>query len=466
MIESIMWFGIGFLFAVLVALAVVPLIHARAVRLTIRRLENAMPQSMAELQADKDLLRAEFAMSMRQLEIRVEQLKDSNTRQRADLSKKDDIITRLKIDRETHNIEDILLKAEVATLKERFAAAGKEMKVAQSRREPELASTLPHRYAESALTVAPADSSQTSALHEARHQGDSVSLVPKDWSSTGPIVRRLDSTQLPAAIAKHGVADAMSLVPMPTPDRAGSAAPESDPNSGRAFGQPIGTVREAPESFAGLRTDASIRVSPEDQFSGERAPIGRRRFRRLALFSTLTLIGAGGFAWWPQTDEAAVMIRDLTLPLSRWLSVTTTKPLPASETRDSATSPPVAEQLEAITRDVAEMQNTVQQFAATQEQAEKDIATPKPEQATKETRLSPAPQPEPKLAPMPETRPTTIAGWTLREVSNGTAVVQGPNGVWRVTQGDRVPGVGKVVSIVRWGNRWIVATSSGLISTP
>lgn len=157
MIESIMWFGIGFLFAVLVALAVVPLIHARAVRLTIRRLENAMPQSMAELQADKDLLRAEFAMSMRQLEIRVEQLKDSNTRQRADLSKKDDIINRLKIDRETHNIEDILLKAEVATLKERFAAAGKEMKVAQSRREPELASTLPHRYAESALTVAPAD---------------------------------------------------------------------------------------------------------------------------------------------------------------------------------------------------------------------------------------------------------------------------------------------------------------------
>jgi hypothetical protein len=29
-----------------------------------------------------------------------------------------------------------------------------------------------------------------------------------------------------------------------------------------------------------------------------------------------------------------------------------------------------------------------------------------------------------------------------------------------------VPGVGKVDSIVRWGNRWIVATTRGLISTP
>jgi hypothetical protein len=65
-----------------------------------------------------------------------------------------------------------------------------------------------------------------------------------------------------------------------------------------------------------------------------------------------------------------------------------------------------------------------------------------------------------------ETRPTTIQGWTLREVSNGTAVLEGPNGIWRVTPGQTVPGVGKVDSIVRWGNRLIVATSSGLISTP
>jgi len=72
----------------------------------------------------------------------------------------------------------------------------------------------------------------------------------------------------------------------------------------------------------------------------------------------------------------------------------------------------------------------------------------------------------PKLTPTPETRPTTIKGWTLREVSNGTAVLEGPNGIWKVTPGQVVPGVGTVNSIVRWGNRFIVATSKGLISTP
>ena len=71
-----------------------------------------------------------------------------------------------------------------------------------------------------------------------------------------------------------------------------------------------------------------------------------------------------------------------------------------------------------------------------------------------------------KLTPTPETRPTTISGWTLREVVNGMAVIEGPNGVWKVTPGQTVPGVGRVDSIVRWGNRLIVATSRGLISTP
>jgi hypothetical protein len=70
-----------------------------------------------------------------------------------------------------------------------------------------------------------------------------------------------------------------------------------------------------------------------------------------------------------------------------------------------------------------------------------------------------------KPAPVPETRPTTIEGWTVREVNGGTAVLEGPNGVWKATRGDTVPGVGTIDSIVRWGNRWIVATSRGLIST-
>jgi hypothetical protein len=68
--------------------------------------------------------------------------------------------------------------------------------------------------------------------------------------------------------------------------------------------------------------------------------------------------------------------------------------------------------------------------------------------------------------PFPETRPETIEGWTVRDVFGATAVLEGPDGVWRAARGDTVPHVGRVESIVRWGNRWIVMTSSGLISTP
>ena len=72
----------------------------------------------------------------------------------------------------------------------------------------------------------------------------------------------------------------------------------------------------------------------------------------------------------------------------------------------------------------------------------------------------------PSPMPFPETRPETIEGWTVRDVSGATAVLEGPDGVWRAMRGDTLPRVGRVESIVRWGSRWIIVTSSGLISTP
>ena len=96
MIEPIMYFGIGFLVAALLGLLFVPLVHNRAVRLTMRRLEAATPLSIAEIRADKDQLRAEFAMSTRRLEMSVEQMKAKTTSQLAELGKKSDAINQLK----------------------------------------------------------------------------------------------------------------------------------------------------------------------------------------------------------------------------------------------------------------------------------------------------------------------------------------------------------------------------------
>jgi chromosome segregation ATPase len=96
MIEPVMFFGIGFLVAALLGLLFVPLVHNRAVRLTMRRLEAATPLSVAEIRADKDQLRAEFAMSTRRLEMSVEQMKAKTTGQLAELGKKTDAINQLK----------------------------------------------------------------------------------------------------------------------------------------------------------------------------------------------------------------------------------------------------------------------------------------------------------------------------------------------------------------------------------
>lgn len=96
MIEQVMYFAIGFLVASLFNLFLVPLVHNRAVRLTIRRLEASTPFSMAEIQAEKDQLRAEFAMSTRRLEMSVEQLKAKTTSQLGELGKKAMVIDKLK----------------------------------------------------------------------------------------------------------------------------------------------------------------------------------------------------------------------------------------------------------------------------------------------------------------------------------------------------------------------------------
>jgi hypothetical protein len=98
MIEPIMFIAIGFLLAGLLVIGIIPLVHARAVRLTMRRLEALTPLSMAEIQADKDLLRAEFAMLTRRLEMSIEQMKAKTTSQLAEIGKKTEAIGRLKLE--------------------------------------------------------------------------------------------------------------------------------------------------------------------------------------------------------------------------------------------------------------------------------------------------------------------------------------------------------------------------------
>lgn len=74
MIEVIMYSAIGFLTATLLALLALPAVWRRAVRLTRKRIEGAIPSTTAEILADKDEQRAIFAADVRRLEVEVGKL--------------------------------------------------------------------------------------------------------------------------------------------------------------------------------------------------------------------------------------------------------------------------------------------------------------------------------------------------------------------------------------------------------
>src|SRR6202158_5986792 len=158
MVEPIMYLAIGFLVSMLLGLMIVPLVHNRAVRLTTRRMEAATPLSMAEIQADKDQLRAEFAMSARRLEMSVDQLKNKTTSQLAELGKKSDAINRMKIELGEKNATIFSLEAREKAVKEQLRATEEEF----------AAKTESLRTAETALREKQGDLAKLSAELSAR----------------------------------------------------------------------------------------------------------------------------------------------------------------------------------------------------------------------------------------------------------------------------------------------------------
>src|SRR3954451_5565726 len=71
-VETIIIFALGFLAASLIALLIIPAVNARAERLARRRAEALFPMSISELSAEKDHLRAEFAVLQRRIERKAE----------------------------------------------------------------------------------------------------------------------------------------------------------------------------------------------------------------------------------------------------------------------------------------------------------------------------------------------------------------------------------------------------------
>jgi len=87
-IEQGIYFGLGCVVAGLLALMFMPVLWARALRLTRQRLQAQIPVSMQEILADRDHLRAEFAVERRKLEQAMERVRDSKAQDMAELGRR------------------------------------------------------------------------------------------------------------------------------------------------------------------------------------------------------------------------------------------------------------------------------------------------------------------------------------------------------------------------------------------
>jgi hypothetical protein len=99
-----------------------------------------------------------------------------------------------------------------------------------------------------------------------------------------------------------------------------------------------------------------------------------------------------------------------------------------------------------------------QASAASAQAQAKDVTGSVPQQATAAAAPAPAAQPKPEAARMP-----TVEGWILRDVANGSALIEGRRGMYEVFAGDPIPGLGRVDAIRKQDGRWVVVTSKGLI---
>ena len=116
---------------------------------------------------------------------------------------------------------------------------------------------------------------------------------------------------------------------------------------------------------------------------------------------------------------------------------------------------------------LAELSKTVDKLRATPPAAPAVVAAATPAAAREVTGTVTAPAtavsasaapPKPEVARLP-----TVEGWVLRDVANGSALIEGRQGMFEVYAGDPVPGLGRIDAIRKQDGRWVVVTTKGLI---
>jgi chromosome segregation ATPase len=125
MSEPIIDLGIGFLFAVLLALGTIAAMRMRASRSAVLRLQSMPPPVMTVIEADMDQVHSQIAVATRRLEICVEQMKSKTTNQLAEIGKSSETISRLKAELAEKN-------AVLAALQDKERAVGTQLYTAEA----------------------------------------------------------------------------------------------------------------------------------------------------------------------------------------------------------------------------------------------------------------------------------------------------------------------------------------------
>jgi chromosome segregation ATPase len=116
-IQTTLFFILGFLCAAFLALMVAPAVWRRAVALTRKRIEASVPLTMDEIQADKDRMRAEFAMATRRLEMSVKSFKEKAAGQIVEINRNREELKRIAEERDERNRTVTDLEARASELR-------------------------------------------------------------------------------------------------------------------------------------------------------------------------------------------------------------------------------------------------------------------------------------------------------------------------------------------------------------
>ena len=119
---------------------------------------------------------------------------------------------------------------------------------------------------------------------------------------------------------------------------------------------------------------------------------------------------------------------------------------------------------------LAKLSETVDKLRAAQASVTTAAAAPAPAKEVtgsipqQQAAATPAAPPASAAPPKPEVaRLPTVEGWVLRDVANGSALIESRRGMYEVYAGDPIPGLGRVDAIRKQDGRWVVVTSKGLI---